>query len=525
MQQEQRKESEAADRSATWDIICCRRGARAWCVHQCFPHERHRKNKAHHAGGKSHGSVFSSVLHFIHNKWFQRFLIALLVLDVLAVCAEMFLTGHACSMQLADAYCEANTTAALYMEKTGDPVPGQYVIKDVNSKLGPLAEKGPYSSFKTCAESGYTLAYYEAHLKIMDHGHGSGDHGHGSGDHGSTNHTDDHHPANATTNHTSGGGGGHHRRLRRLQQLPQSPSPSSSSSSNNYHQTTSRSRDRSGPDSTSTLFRYSATLFPRVLSSSGGHGHGPTTDHDASIHTIHEVEHVIHWISITILFIFLTELVVLMIVMSCCEFWTHAFYVLDLVVVSLSIVLDLALGDEEFGWLIVLRAWRFARVFHGLVMAQKELAEEENQEHLGEMEEALTGLIHVIEKLRVEIKDQRDLCKEALTNCQEKVVETNLKRVLESQNALVGEGEAKVLHELMEHVKKYIPHYRSEFGGADDEDGGGGDGIGALEGTGGGGKGGGKGEHHGGHASNKLHHPTNLRMIKTQSGLFLKGGS
>ena len=103
----------------------------------------------------------------------------------------------------------------------------------------------------------------------------------------------------------------------------------------------------------------------------GGHGGGHTVHsaHENDIHLLHEVHHVIHMLSIAILFAFLFELCVLAIAMGLPQFCVKPLYMLDFIVVTVSIACDLA-NFDGFSALIILRVWRFARVFHGIFMAQ-----------------------------------------------------------------------------------------------------------------------------------------------------------
>jgi len=94
------------------------------------------------------------------------------------------------------------------------------------------------------------------------------------------------------------------------------------------------------------------------------------------------ITHICHLLSIAILCIFMVELI-LKIWVHCKEFFRSAFEVLDLVIVSLSLICDLWIsklvesGGEEEGsgnlaaaetasaLLIILRFWRIVRIIHG----------------------------------------------------------------------------------------------------------------------------------------------------------------
>ena len=95
------------------------------------------ENHFHPHGVKGHAehddkSTCPAIVSFIHNKWVQRFLIFLLILDVFAVIIELILDNHASDMTLQDMCCEANATANYYVDKTGDDT-GTLLIKDINA--------------------------------------------------------------------------------------------------------------------------------------------------------------------------------------------------------------------------------------------------------------------------------------------------------------------------------------------------------------------------------------------------------
>jgi len=78
-----------------------------------------------------------------------------------------------------------------------------------------------------------------------------------------------------------------------------------------------------------------------------------------------EAQHVLHLISLTILFIFAVE-VSLLVVAFGIQFFKHFWYVLDFIVIFLSIILDLTLHTDEAELLLIIRAWRIVRILHGI---------------------------------------------------------------------------------------------------------------------------------------------------------------
>jgi hypothetical protein len=97
--------------------------------------------------------------------------------------------------------------------------------------------------------------------------------------------------------------------------------------------------------------------------------------------SVHHAEAVLFYGTVLILCIFLIELITLMICLKPRVFFQKSFYVLDLVVVVVSLVLELFFHvntDESFqnlvGIIILARLWRFIRIGHGLVEVTHEYA-------------------------------------------------------------------------------------------------------------------------------------------------------
>lgn len=87
----------------------------------------------------------------------------------------------------------------------------------------------------------------------------------------------------------------------------------------------------------------------------------------------HEALHVVHDVlfasSVSILSIFLLELLVLLAILRV-SFFRNYLYIFDLFVVSSALALEIALrksdANDVAGFLILLRLWRFMRIAHGL---------------------------------------------------------------------------------------------------------------------------------------------------------------
>jgi hypothetical protein len=99
------------------------------------------------------------------------------------------------------------------------------------------------------------------------------------------------------------------------------------------------------------------------------------------LHTAHVV---LRTISISILSIFLAELLVLMIAIGLRHFFHKFFYVLDLFIVSFSLTLEIVFiltenseAADLAGLLIMGRLWRFVRIGHGIFSSSTEAARQQ----------------------------------------------------------------------------------------------------------------------------------------------------
>lgn len=100
-----------------------------------------------------------------------------------------------------------------------------------------------------------------------------------------------------------------------------------------------------------------------------------TTASSAKLDGLHVAESVLRFISLTILFLFLVELLMLVVVFGK-YFFRHVLYVIDLVIVSITVGLELGLNRPEFqevaGILVFIRLWRLVRAGHGVMSIQAE---------------------------------------------------------------------------------------------------------------------------------------------------------
>lgn len=103
---------------------------------------------------------------------------------------------------------------------------------------------------------------------------------------------------------------------------------------------------------------------------------------------VHTVDLVLRIMTIAILSSFAIELVILMAACGVKTFFSNFFYILDLVVVSISLALEilfLILDEAQLellvGILILSRLWRFVRIGHGIFATTYELSSKQHQGH------------------------------------------------------------------------------------------------------------------------------------------------
>jgi len=124
--------------------------------------------------------------------------------------------------------------------------------------------------------------------------------------------------------------------------------------------------------------------------SDGGHqgfcdaGYDPTGTAGCDAHkydTVHTIEEVLFYITITILLIFLVENLVEMAALGVCNYFRQAFLALDFLVITISLAMELSfhflhnqLTDVAAGVLVLFRCWRFVRIGHGLMEVASEMA-------------------------------------------------------------------------------------------------------------------------------------------------------
>ncbi|CAB9504554.1 expressed unknown protein [Seminavis robusta] len=117
---------------------------------------------------------------------------------------------------------------------------------------------------------------------------------------------------------------------------------------------------------------------------------------------VHTIEEVLFVFTITILSIFFIELIIIMIVLQK-AFFKQLFYVLDFVIVSVSLALEIALAVLHAdilatlaGLLILARVWRFVRIGHGLIELTAEFQAQDKE-----------ALLHYAEELEEKLLENK----------------------------------------------------------------------------------------------------------------------
>lgn len=131
-------------------------------------------------------------------------------------------------------------------------------------------------------------------------------------------------------------------------------------------------------------------------------------------HAVHTLEDVLFGFTIAILSFMMLEILVLMAAITPCVYFRHFWYVLDFVIVSVSLALEAAfkaLDDSNLatftGLLVVFRCWRFVRISHGLVEVTAELTGAK-YEKVVEIAEELEDLVEKHQQKLAEKGDASD---------------------------------------------------------------------------------------------------------------------
>jgi hypothetical protein len=122
---------------------------------------------------------------------------------------------------------------------------------------------------------------------------------------------------------------------------------------------------------------------------------------------VHNAEHALFVMTMTILSIFFVEISLLMLALTPCVFFRQFWYVLDWIIVVVSIVLEawfhVQKNDQAAavsGTIVIARCWRFVRVGHGLMSATAEMTSLKYEEIVDLAEELERLLEEHEQKLR-----------------------------------------------------------------------------------------------------------------------------
>jgi len=123
---------------------------------------------------------------------------------------------------------------------------------------------------------------------------------------------------------------------------------------------------------------------------------------------LHMVHSILFYVSVAILIIFEVELLTLLAILKR-DFFKGILHVLDLLVVTMSLVIEIATHNTGVGALIIFRIWRFIRVGHGLYMTEENIHKEEQ----GHVEKYVSELQEILKENNIEIPNIKGMHEEA----------------------------------------------------------------------------------------------------------------
>uniref|UniRef100_A0A0G4I9T2 Hydrogen voltage-gated channel 1 n=1 Tax=Chromera velia CCMP2878 TaxID=1169474 RepID=A0A0G4I9T2_9ALVE len=124
---------------------------------------------------------------------------------------------------------------------------------------------------------------------------------------------------------------------------------------------------------------------------------------DTHGHTVHEIEHVVHWMSVTILAYLNLDVLLHLLAMGV-RFFHNWGYITDLIVAPTSLALEIFFAGVG-GVIIILRLWRLVRIAHGVAIVQLEQFEHKFRKLL-EIAVKLDEQIHELEKAHREDEEE-----------------------------------------------------------------------------------------------------------------------
>jgi len=116
------------------------------------------------------------------------------------------------------------------------------------------------------------------------------------------------------------------------------------------------------------------------------------------------IKHSLEYLSLAILFSFALEMVLLFIAFDF-SFFLHPFYLIDSIIIGLSLFIDLYLKEAIGEFLIVFRFWRIIRVVHSIVATEEERHAETKREKR-KLEKELHQCQKEIAKLKQLLKEK-----------------------------------------------------------------------------------------------------------------------
>ncbi|KAL3790601.1 hypothetical protein HJC23_008807 [Cyclotella cryptica] len=155
-----------------------------------------------------------------------------------------------------------------------------------------------------------------------------------------------------------------------------------------------------------------AMAFSRVLSSDDEHNelceaplvetNYPVGCNDHAYPAVHVAHNVLFSLTMIILVTFEIELLIMIYLIGVKKFFSRVFYVVDLFIVTVSLVLEVVfrllhneIASDLVGILIFFRVWRFVRIGHGFIASTFELQEEKMEkwkEYIHEVEKIVGDL-------------------------------------------------------------------------------------------------------------------------------------
>ncbi|XP_065640260.1 voltage-gated hydrogen channel 1 isoform X1 [Hydra vulgaris] len=133
-------------------------------------------------------------------------------------------------------------------------------------------------------------------------------------------------------------------------------------------------------------------------------------------HKVEKAEKILHYVSLSILTLFMLELVIKIFAMGI-EFFKQKFEIFDGLVITISFFLDIFLssGGLKFGveFLIILRLWRITRVISGIISSIKKTAAEKERKLAAEKEAIETENKMLLQQINTQ-KDEIRFLKELL---------------------------------------------------------------------------------------------------------------